>query len=312
MSQRAILRSPRLLRRGLLSPSQSIRRPVAPLSPTALLVRSSLSMVAAILLGLVVTLTGLSQVQHLVAQQELRGTFTDQLAAGTAPVSEGDFENVLLRDGDPVARLEIPSLGVDEIIVEGTTSATLANGPGHRRDSVLPGQAGVSVVMGRAAAYGGPFGRIGELPAGALIRVRTGQGEQIFSVIGVRRAGDLTPNAITADQSRLVLVTAGGSPFIPSGLVRVDADLVSTVQAPGQRQTSYAGLSDAERELGIDLSTVWALVFALQFLIVAEIGAGWAVSRFGLAKAWAVIAPVLLLSGVLVADQVIRLLPNLL
>jgi hypothetical protein len=98
---------------------------------------------------------------------------------------------------------------------------------------------------------------------------------------------------------------------MPSGIVRVDAELVSAVQANGARQTTYASLPAEEREMASDPTTAWALVFALQFLIVAELGTVWAYRQFGWRKVWAVAVPVILLSGVLVADQLTRLLPNL-
>jgi uncharacterized membrane protein YoaK (UPF0700 family) len=64
--------------------------------------------------------------------------------------------------------------------------------------------------------------------------------------------------------------------------------------------------------MATDTSTVWALVFALQFFVVAEIAAVWAYRRIGAQKVWVVFVPVMFLAGLLVADQVTRLLPNLL
>lgn len=299
------------------NPPRRPRRPprprllLAPLTHAQLLVRGALVMVTVVTLGFVANMVGLSQLQHLISQQELRSDFSGQLTAGTAPVSEGDFAGVLLDDGVPVARIQIPAIGVNEIVVEGTTSGDLAKGPGHRRDSVLPGQVGTSVILGRATAYGGPFGRIQELPPGETISVVTGQGESLFKVKGVRYAGDPMPAAVTPGQSRLVLVSARGAPYAPSGVVRVDADLVSTVQAPGARQTSFAALPGSQRELGSDFSTLWALVFALQFLLLAEAAAAYFWRRVGSAKTWVVFAPVLLLAGLITADQITRLLPNL-
>jgi sortase (surface protein transpeptidase) len=275
-----------------------------------LLVQGSLTMFAAVLFGFLINLTLLSQLQHVVAQQELRADLADQLAAGSAPVSEGTFDNVLLSDGDPVARLEIPSIGVDQIVVEGTSSASLTKGPGHRRDTFLPGQAGTSVLMGRATAYGGPFGRIQELPPGESISVITGQGEHIYRVLGVRYAGDPSPS-FKPGTGRLVLETARGGPYMPSGVVRVDAELVSEVKADGPRRTTFATLDPPDKELASDFGTVWALVFACQFLLLAEVACVWSLRRFGRAKTWVVFVPVLLFSGLLVADQLTRLLPNL-
>lgn len=286
--------------------------PLAPLTAGQVLLRSSLAMVVVVVVAFLANLVGLSHLQHAIAQQQLHATYAEELAAGTAPVSEGDFADVLLADGVPVARIEIPAIGVNEIVVEGTASGDLAKGPGHRRDTILPGQAGVSVIMGRSSAYGGPFGRLQELPPGESISVITGQGEQLYRILGVRYAGDPAPAPITAGQSRLILETTRGGPYSPAGILRVDAELVTQVQAPGARQTSHAMLPVQDRELAGDTTTVWALIFALQFLIVAEIAAIWSFRRFGTARTWVVLVPVLLLAGLLVADQLNRLLPNLL
>jgi len=284
----------------------------APLSPQVVLVRGSLMILAALLIAFAANVTVLSQVQHLVSQQLLVNQLREQLSAGTAPVSEGDFEDVLLADGAPLAVLDIPQIGVHEVIVEGTSGDTLKAGPGHRRDSVLPGQQGISVLMGRAAAYGGPFGRIQELAPGDSFTVRTGQGKQVFEVIGVRYAGDPTPASPKAGESRLMLQTARGPAFIPSGIAYVDARLRSEVQASGQRQTTFTALPPQDKAMATDTSTVWALVFALQFLLVAQFAAVWAYRRIGAQKTWVVFVPVGVLAVLYVNNQLTLLLPNLL
>jgi sortase A len=284
----------------------------APLSPQVVLVRGSLMILAALLIAFAANVTVLSQVQHLVSQQLLVNQLREQLSAGTAPVSEGDFEDVLLADGAPLAVLDIPQIGVHEVIVEGTSGDTLKAGPGHRRDSVLPGQQGISVLMGRAAAYGGPFGRIQELAPGDSFTVRTGQGKQVFEVIGVRYAGDPTPASPKAGESRLMLQTARGPAFIPSGIAYVDARLRSEVQASGQRQTTFTALPPQDKAMATDTSTVWALVFALQFLLVAQFAGVWAYRRIGAQKTWVVFVPVGVLAVLYVNNQLTLLLPNLL
>lgn len=289
------------------------RRPqYAPLSPVQVFVRGAAASLAVLVLAFLVNVLVVSQVMHFASQQQLRDTYRAQLAAGTAPVSEGDFEDHLLADGAPVGLLSIPQLGIDEVIVEGTTSSDLRLGPGHRRDTVLPGQAGVSVVMGRAAAFGGPFGPLQSLQPGESFTVRTGQGEQIFEVLGVRYAGDPTPPAPARGESRLILMTARGAPYLPSGVAYVDAKLVGDAQARGPRQSTTMTLPPQAQAMATDMRTVWALVFALQFLVVAEFVAVWSYRRVGWQKTWIVFAPILLLASVFVSDQLIRLLPNLL
>ena len=277
-----------------------------------MLVRGSLLIVAALLFAFVANVTVLSQVQYLVSQQLLINDFRQQLSDGTAPVSEGDFDDVLLADGAPVAVIDIPQLGVHSVVVEGTSGDTLKAGPGHRRDSVLPGQQGLSVLMGRAAAFGGPFGRIQELAPGDSFTVRTGQGKQVFEVIGVRYAGDPSPASPKAGESRLMLQTARGASFVPSGIAYVDARLRSEVQDSGQRQTTFATLPQQDTAMATDTTTMWALVFALQFLVVAQLAAVWAFRRIGAQKTWVVFVPVGLLAVIYVSNQLTILLPNLL
>nr|WP_218881413.1 sortase [Leifsonia shinshuensis] len=299
-------------------PPKPPRRPPAPprpplvLSPREQLVRGIVALLAVALLGVAANVLVLSHIHHLVGQQIALNEFRQELSDATAPVGEGDVNGVILADGSPVARLTIPSIGVDEVVLEGSSSGVTMNGPGHRRDTVLPGQAGQSVVLGRAAAYGGPFSRIQELLPGATITAITGQGKSTYTVIGVRYAGDPTLPALQGSQGRLTLVTARGVPYVPAGVVRVDAQLVSTPKPAGARATAPLSLPLADRELAGDPSTVWLLVFALQAIVVAEILAVRSLSRFGLRKTWIVFAPVLLAGGVIAADQISRLLPNLL
>lgn len=297
-------------------PKRAPRAPrvLEPLTQRKLLLRSCLALVSALLIAFVLNVTVLSQIQHLVSQQQLSNAFREQLMAGTVPVSEGDFNGSLVADGAPLALLSIPVLGVNEVIVEGSSAAVLKNGPGHRRDTVLPGQAGVSVIMGRAAAFGGPFARIQELAPGDRFTVRTAQGNQVFQVIGVRYAGDPAPAPAppAAGQSRLVFETARGAAFAPDGVARVDAQLVGAAKPAGIRQTTFTALPAQDRAMSTDTSTVWALVFALQFLVVVEIGAVWAFRRIGAQKTWVVFIPLTILAALLAANQVTILLPNLL
>ncbi len=282
------------------------------LTPRQGFIRAALMMCAVLLIALTLNVVVVGEIRHLVLQQQLSDALRVQLKDGVAPVSEGDVDDVLLQDGAPVALLDIPRLGIREVVVEGTDSATLQAGPGHRRDTMLPGQAGVSVIMGRAAAYGGPFARIQELAPGDTFTIITGQGTHEFRVIGLRYAGDPSPPRLTAGESRVILTSARGAPFTPGGIARVDARLVSEAQPSGPRLTNYATLPEADREMKSDSSMVWALVFALQFLIVVELAAVWAYRRVGPRRTWIVFIPLTLLAGLWVSGEVVRLLPNLL
>ena len=299
-------------------PPKPPKRPPQPPKPPVVLttretlIRSIIAIAAIMLLSFGVNLLMVSNLQYLVHQQQLSDHFRMQLENGVAPVSEGDIDDVLLPDGAPVALLTIPSINLNSVVVEGTSSGDLMKGPGHRRDTALPGQAGVSVIMGRASAYGGPFGRITELQPGDTFTVTTGQGEHTFEVMGLRYAGDPSPPPLKAGQSRVVLETARGLPYAPTGVVRVDAKLVGEALPTGLRQTTFFTLPPEDTSLATDITTAWALVFALQVLIIAELGLLWAVRRIGVRQAWTVFLPVVFLTGLVITDQVMRLLPNVL
>jgi hypothetical protein len=288
------------------------RSALPPLTPRLHLARALLVVVLFVSAGLALQVTVVSAFQQGSSQQRLFDRFRGELAAGTAPVGPADAAGRPLEVGDPVAFLEIPAIGLRQVVVEGTTSAALFAGPGHRRDTPLPGQAGVAVIGGRRAAFGGPFSRLEELDEGDTIQVTTGQGEFSFEVLGVRREGEPIPPPPSSGDGRLVLATAGGTPLLPDGVLRVDAELVSEAQPGLRRLIGAAGLPPAEELLAGDASRLWTLALWLQALVAVAVGAVWAWHRWGRAQAWVVFVPPLLLTSLYVANHTAQLLPNLL
>ena len=84
---------------------------------------------------------------------------------------------------------------------------------------------------------------------------------------------------------------------MPSGVLRVDADLETGRRRRGRPARGTANLPAAEQIMGADASTLWALAFWLQALIVLTVGAVWAWHRWGRAPAWIVFLPPLLSSA---------------
>jgi LPXTG-site transpeptidase (sortase) family protein len=286
------------------------------IGPAAYLARTGLVVVSVLTIGMALFLTVIGGLEHQVLQAREYSHFRAALAAGTAPTGQTDSSGRhLLPLGTAVALLQIPSIHLDEVVGEGTTPQVLLAGPGHRRDTPLPGQPGTSVVVGREAAYGGPFKRIHQLKVGTTIRVTVGFGTNVatFKVIDVRHAGDPRPPDVGSGAGRLTLVTAAGTPFLPNGLVYVDADLQSRVQPASARViTSPSQLMRSEVAGATDTSSLWVLVFWLQALLLVTFGAVWSWHRWGHAQTWVVFVPLVLVVGFFVSDQVTRLLPNVL
>jgi sortase A len=86
--------------------------------------------------------------------------------------------------GDPVARLEIPRIGVDEIVVSGVGVEDLKKGPGHYPGTPLPGQPGNAAIAGHRTTYGAPFFSIDELVPGDEIIATTYAGRFVYRVTG--------------------------------------------------------------------------------------------------------------------------------
>lgn len=298
-----------------LAPGAERRRrggDVPPLSPRLHVARAVLILVLVASVSILVQLMFVSRLQHDAAQRRAFDSYRSKLAIGTAPIGPTDDRNVELPVGSGVAYLEIPAIDLREVVLEGTTSSVLMDGPGHRRDTPLPGQVGTSVVMGRRAAYGGSFGDLGDLRIGDRITVTTGQGEFRYVVTGARRDGDVLPPALGRNASRLTLVTAAGSPFMPDGVYSVDAELDGQPTGGPARLYSADSLPLAERALAGDSSTLWALALWLQALILLSVGAAWSWNRWSRAASWIVFFPPLLLVGLSAAGEVARLLPNVL
>jgi len=84
--------------------------------------------------------------------------------------------------GDAVARIQIPKVSLDDIVVNGVGRDDLRKGPGHYPATPLPGQQGNSAVAGHRTTYGAPFGNLDQLSNGDEIRVRTLQGSFTYRV----------------------------------------------------------------------------------------------------------------------------------
>lgn len=286
--------------------------PLPPLSPRAELARGVLIVIVVLSVSLMLELLVMSGLQQRAAQQRLFDHFRAELALGTAPTGPTDLNGDVLALGDPVAYLEAPSIGLRQVVVEGSLPSTLFDGPGHRRDTPLPGQEGTSIIMGRRASFGGPFSRLSDLQEGDPIRVTTGQGAFDYEVLGVRHDGDPAPNPPAAGRSRLLLATADGAAFVPNGVVRVDAKLEADAVGGPARLLGPADLPAGEQFMASDTGTLFALVLWLQLLIALVAVAIWAWHRWSRAKTWVVFLPPVMLVGVLVSNEAAHLMPNLL
>jgi sortase A len=73
--------------------------------------------------------------------------------------------------GEAVAKLTIPRLGLDVVLVNGTSSGDLRRGPGRHLETFMPGERQLVYVAGHRTTYGAPFSDIDRLREGDTIAV---------------------------------------------------------------------------------------------------------------------------------------------
>lgn len=282
------------------------RAPRPPVQGTAAMWSSISTMVALLCVWALLHVLVLAQISHARSQDLLFKEFRVELAAATAPI-DGTSE-----PGSPVAILRIPKLDVEQVVVEGTAPGDLFAGPGHLRSTVLPGQAGTSLVYGRAATYGGPFGRLDELRAGDRIEVTMGQGEVAFTVLGLRRSGDPSPQPAKLGAARLTLVSAEGAGRF-SGLRPGEAIYVDAEAPKGQPASGRYGpaVPDSEKVMARGVESLPSVCLGLLLLIALTLGVIAARLRWSVGLVWVVAAPVAIALAWFTTDAAMRLIPNL-
>ena len=145
---------------------------------------------AIILLFVVWQLWGTDIAQHH-AQSQLQNQFQAAVRAHHVPAVAGNGKGLIPAttifaspaDGSVVARLQIPSIGVNQYVVEGTTADDLSKGPGRYVGTALPGQAGNVAIAGHRTTHGAPFNGLGHLVAGNRIILTTTWGEKLIYVV---------------------------------------------------------------------------------------------------------------------------------
>lgn len=104
--------------------------------------------------------------------------------AGDLAAKAIDYKMGNIKSGEPLTRLEIPSLDVDVVVVEGTSLSALQAGAGHYPKTPLPGEPGNIAIAGHRTTYGKPFNRMDELNAGDRVILTTPIGRHTYEIEG--------------------------------------------------------------------------------------------------------------------------------
>jgi len=182
-------------------------------------------------------------------------------AAGSVPVGSVPVEALpteppvqdlpAVEEGDPIARLEIPSIGIDHIVVAGVSTSELKKGPGHYPETPMPGQLGNAAIAAHRTTYGQPFFDIDKVQNGDEIIVVTLAGRFVYRVTGQQIVSSSDYQVIaTVDPHRATLTLTSCHPKWTAReriIISAELDPVASSTAAGRSTLNYG------RPLGDDV-----------------------------------------------------------
>ena len=142
-------------------------------------------------------------------------------------------------DGQAYGVLQIPTVGLNQILIEGDSTTNMRGAPAHRPGSTQPGQVGTVVVLGHHSRFGGPFGSLAQVGAddSIFLQAKNGAVIEYRVVCNIVVDSGPSPYLVPGDDARLVLVTASGGLF--SGKRRiVIATTTPTAPTPSAPSTT--------------------------------------------------------------------------
>ena len=144
-------------------------------------------------------------------QSRVQNRLDRQLAS---PELKQRYQNKSLQVGDSLTRVKIPKIGVDVVVVEGTTASALRAGAGHYPETALPCEEGNVSIAGHRTTYGKPFANVDRLAPGDTIILETPVGTCTYQIdkppTGYTLASGSTAGFIVLPSDRSVVADTPG------------------------------------------------------------------------------------------------------
>lgn len=251
------------------------------------------------------------------AQSSLRTQFETKVHSAPATSRPASLVSATAKvaappEGTPVARLQIPAIGVNQIVVEGTAEQDLEKGPGHYAGTAMPGQAGNVAIAGHRTTYGAPFFHLNDLVAGDTIYLTTDSGEQLTYVVQ-HKAVPVSPKDLSVlnyvGDNRLTLTTCNPEFSASQRLVAV-----AFLQGALNRATGTQPATVVQREVTTGFSGWrWSYLpecaVLLALLVVLALAHGKFGTRLGRLGRWLIFTPIWLAGLYLLFSALGNLLP---
>ena len=165
--------------------------------------RQGLSVLSVVLLLSAVVMLGYPAFTNFRSSQ-IQGALKRQIVT---PELKQAYSAGRLKTGDPLTRIRIPSLGVETVVVEGTSASALRAGAGHYPQTPLPCEAGNVAIAGHRTTYGRPFSNIDRLTDGDEISLETPLGTCVYEVSRAPFVVEPTDFSVVANDPSKKLLT---------------------------------------------------------------------------------------------------------
>jgi len=173
--------------------------------------------------------------------------------------------------GEAALLLQIPVLGLDQVVTRGAEPVQLRGGPGWREGSAPPGQ-GNTVILGHSTLWNYPFGQLDALAGGNRIFLRTRDDRvYVYKVTEVTTVGGDATDVMQADgPTRLTLITSAGGPFSSKRLV---VKAAASGPQPEVPEDAAVAVSDTDDVGSFDERPATGAVLLVAGIAVAVAGA---------------------------------------
>ena len=130
-------------------------------------------------------------------------------------------------DGDAIARIRIPQLDLNLVVVNGTSVSDLRRGPGRHLETYMPGERELVYIAGHRTTYGAPFGDINELKPGDTITLELPYATIVYRVTRHRIVDDNDVSVLESPHHEQLVLQACHPRFFASQRYLVYATPVS-------------------------------------------------------------------------------------
>ena len=118
---------------------------------------------------IIVSIVGVQLLRGTVARERARTEWTKVMKSSSFSTMAG-LGLTRVASGAPVVRVIIPTIRLDEVVVEGLSDKDLWAGPGHMPGTVFPGERGNSVISAHRDRH---FHRLDEVRVGDVLETQT-------------------------------------------------------------------------------------------------------------------------------------------